>query len=68
MARQALLNSIVSPFPSTARRRSMLICVTIAASRVSILCESYQRASRTGNFFSGGTLSRRKDFESIQRL
>ena len=43
-------------------------CVTMAARRVSILCDSYQAGSRCGSFFSGGVLSRRKLFESIQRL
>ena len=46
-----MLNSIVSPFPSTARRRSILSCVTIVPMRVSILCEWNQCASRGRQFF-----------------
>ena len=68
MARQALLNSILSPFPSTASRRSMLNCVTIVPKRVSILCARYQRSSCSINFFGSADFSRRKLFESNQRL
>src|SRR5262249_33532852 len=53
MARQALLNSMLSPLPSTARRRSMLNCFTIVAKRVSTLCESNQRWSKCASFFVG---------------
>ena len=66
--RHALLNSILSPLASTAKRRSMLNCVTTAPNRVSILCFSYQASLGSSNFLGCGSFSRKKFFERIQRL
>ena len=57
IARHALLNSIVSPFPSTARRRSILNCVTTVPRRVSILC-ACTSAHRDGQVFSAAAFCR----------
>src|SRR6266496_2999215 len=59
IARHALLNSILSPLASTARRRSMLNCVTTVPNRVSILCFSYQCSLGSCNFLGCGSFSRK---------
>src|ERR1051325_146047 len=68
MARHALLNSMLSPLPSTARRRSILNCVTTVPKRASILCDANQRGSTESRFLSGAVFSRKKFFDNVQRL
>src|ERR1043166_4458640 len=68
MARHALLNSMVSPLPSTPRRRSILNCVTTVPKRASILCDANQRGSTEFTFLSGAVFSRKKFFDNVQRL